>query len=183
MPAMTEHRFWSIIDGTLAHLDDPDAQLAALETALEKLDTDEIEAFEERFGELMERSYTWDLWAAAYIIHGGCGDDSFDYFRHWLISRGRDMFENAVDTPDDLADIDLPTVEDSCQFEAFSYVASNVWHEKKGLDPEDPSDEFPAAGTSAAFGDPEGQPFEENEEDLSARLPKLWERYGDDPLG
>jgi len=30
---------------------------------------------------LMSRSYLGLLWAAAYLISGGCSDDGFDYFR------------------------------------------------------------------------------------------------------
>ncbi|MEZ5854520.1 MAG: DUF4240 domain-containing protein [Hyphomicrobiaceae bacterium] len=131
MTAMKEQRFWAIIDGTLKHKADPEVQLAVLRTALEALSLEEVESFELRFGELMERSYTWDLWAACYIIHGGSSDDSFDYFRHWLISRGHEVFETAVDTPDALADMELSTIEDVCEFEDFSYVASQVWHRRK----------------------------------------------------
>jgi hypothetical protein len=32
---------------------------------------------------LMDRSYRNDLWAAGYLINGGCSDDGFDYFRGW----------------------------------------------------------------------------------------------------
>jgi hypothetical protein len=181
MPAMSEHRFWAIVNGTLSRDNDPEAQLDALRTALEALSADDIAAFEQRFGELLERANTWDLWAAAHIIHGGCSDDDFDYFRHWLISRGRDQYETAVDNPDTLADTDLATVEDACQFENFSYVAADVWHEKTNHDRDDPDSGFPFATPSG--DEPEGEPFEEDEEHLSQRLPKLWERYGDDPLG
>ncbi|WP_217498085.1 MULTISPECIES: DUF4240 domain-containing protein [Sphingomonas] len=37
----------------------------------------------------MIRSYRWDLWRAAKVAKGGVSDDGFEYFRTWLISRGR----------------------------------------------------------------------------------------------
>lgn len=181
MEPMKPERFWSIIDNTLAHLDDPPAQCEALAGALKKLSTADIEAFELRFGELMQEAYTWDLWAAAYILHGGCEEDGFDAFRQWLISRGQDYFETMSDNPETLARGTLPTVEDVCQFEDFSHVASRVWHEKKGLDPDEASPDFPMTGTS--IDQPEGEPFEEDEDHLSERLPRLWKRYGENPLG
>ncbi|WP_342210876.1 LysR family transcriptional regulator [Streptomyces sp. DH-12] len=45
------------------------------------------------------------LWAAAYVINGGCSDDGFDYFRGWLIAQGREVFERAVARPGALADL------------------------------------------------------------------------------
>ncbi len=33
---------------------------------------------------------------------GGCFDDGFEYFRNWLISRGRRVFYAAKDNPDTL---------------------------------------------------------------------------------
>jgi hypothetical protein len=46
-----------------------------------------------------------DLWAAIYAIRGGCGDDSFDYFREWLIGRGEAAVLAAVRDPESLADL------------------------------------------------------------------------------
>lgn len=49
------------------------------------------------------------LWAAAYLINGGCSDDGFDYFRGWLIAQGRTVFEQVTADVDCLAD--LPAVQ------------------------------------------------------------------------
>ena len=35
----------------------------------------------------------------------GCSDDGFDYFRGWLIARGRQAFDQAVADPDALANL------------------------------------------------------------------------------
>jgi hypothetical protein len=50
------------------------------------------------------------LWAAAYVINGGCSDDGFDYFRAWLMLQGQGTFGQAVadlDSPADLAAVRL----------------------------------------------------------------------------
>jgi len=54
---------------------------------------------------LMADSYRSSLWAAAYVINGGCSDDGFDYFRAWLMLQGRETFGQAVADPDSLADL------------------------------------------------------------------------------
>lgn len=54
---------------------------------------------------LMADSYRSSLWAAAYVINGGCSDDGFDYFRGWLILQGRETFGQAVADPDSLDDL------------------------------------------------------------------------------
>jgi hypothetical protein len=48
------------------------------------------------------------LWAAAYLIEGGC-DDGFMDFRAGLMLQGRTAFEAAVADPDSLAG--LPVVQ------------------------------------------------------------------------
>ena len=52
----------------------------------------DVVSFELAFGHEVQRAYTWDLWGAAYVVHGGASDDGFVYFRHWLISKGRRVF-------------------------------------------------------------------------------------------
>ena len=71
----------------------------------------EIVAFAQPLWELLAVSYRADLWAAAYIINGGCSDDGFDYFRGWLLTQGRETFERALADPDSLAG--LPVVVDA----------------------------------------------------------------------
>jgi hypothetical protein len=53
---------------------------------------EEIVAAQQVLWDLMAESYTNPLWAAAYVINGGCSDDGFDYFRGWLIAQGREVF-------------------------------------------------------------------------------------------
>jgi hypothetical protein len=65
----------------------------------------EIVAAAQILWELMVDSYRNPLWAAAYLINGGCSDDGFDYFRGWLIVQGREVFERIVADPDALADL------------------------------------------------------------------------------
>ncbi|GAB3882998.1 DUF4240 domain-containing protein [Kibdelosporangium lantanae] len=65
----------------------------------------EIVAAQQVLWDLMVVSYQNPLWAAAYLINGGCSDDGFDYFRAWLIGQGRHVFERVLADPDSLADL------------------------------------------------------------------------------
>ena len=53
----------------------------------------------------MADSYRSSLWAAVYVINGGCSHDGFDYFRGWLMLQGRETFGQAVADPGSLADL------------------------------------------------------------------------------
>jgi hypothetical protein len=177
--AMSDDKFWALIERTVADESDPLLQLESLAAALNELSPDDIEAFDAAFWRQMNRAYTWDLWGAAYVVHGGASDDGFEYFRRWLISKGRSVFERVLANPDELADLLVPNLEGVLEFEEFAYVAGDVWTRRTGRSIE----EF-AIGVLRWTADagPWGAPFEEDESWLSSRYPKLWRRFGENPL-
>lgn len=174
---MSDDTFWALIDQSAKHESDPEQQLAVLKAGLSRLSPEEIEAFDAAFWRQMSRSYTWDLWGAAYIVHGGASDDGFEYFRRWLISKGRAVFEAALADPDSLADMLVADIDGVLEFEEFGYVASEAWAKRTGKS----EDEF--RSSIAYASEPSGVPFEEDDDHLAARFPKLWRRFGDSPLG
>jgi hypothetical protein len=101
--------FWKLIKTAKSRSGgDPFQQTELLRAALEKLPPEEIVAFDKILGQLKAESYRNDLWAAAYIIQGGCSNDGFEYFRCWLIAQGKKVYEAALRDPETLADaIDL----------------------------------------------------------------------------
>jgi len=131
------------------------------------------------FRRYLNEAYTWDLWGAAYLINGGCSDDGFEYFRRWLVSRGRDIYAAALANPDSLANLDSGS-RSFWEFEKIYYVAVAVFKEKGGEgDVRDHSE--PEAGMGGPG--PTGEPFTEDEEQFARRYPKLWQRFGTQPLG
>lgn len=177
---MPDERFWSLVGRTTKFENQRDRQITALRAELRKLSVDEVEAFENVFDDLMKRSYSWDLWGAAYVIHGGASDDDFEYFRCWLISKGRATFERTLADPDGLADLLAPHLAGALEFEEFAYVARGVWGEKTGKD----GGEMPNAAAMMYLDiKPSGSPFKEDAAYLAKRYPKLWRRFGDKPLG
>ena len=179
---MPAEKFWRIIERAAEQAHDPDAQLQALAQALREPTLEELISFEVAFRRYLNKAYTWDLWGAAYVIHGGLSsDDSFEYFRRWLVTRGRDAYEVALANPDSLAQLDAqPGPDGVWEFEAIYYVAGDVFEEKGGEgDVRDYSD--PEAGLGGP--EPSGEPFEEDPEYLAGRYPNLWQRFGTEPLG
>ena len=177
--AMAENAFWAIVERTLPYEADHYRQLRAFRAALNELPPSQIEAFEVAYWQQMNRAYTWDLWGAAYVANGGASDDGFEYFRSWLISKGRRVFEAVVAKPDDLADHLVADVEDVLEFEDFAYVAGNVWTTKSGKRLQEFRD---APGIYAVGLEPKGAPFAEDAASLAAQYPKLWGRFGEHPL-
>ena len=68
-------------------------------------------AFQAFLDQACDRAFTWGLRGAAMrIFCGWCSDDSFEYFRLWLIGRGRMTFERAITMPDSLAGMALKPI-------------------------------------------------------------------------
>src|SRR5690349_16330785 len=79
---MDEDAFWKIIERSKNFAGrNFEAQQEALANELRKLSPNMIIHFYNRFRYFRGRANTWELWGAIYIIHGGCGDDSFNDFR------------------------------------------------------------------------------------------------------
>lgn len=166
--AMTIDTFWSIIDDVHQQSpDDMDSKCDLLRERLSALSPDDMRGFRLHFDECDARAYDWGLWGAAYIIHGGCSDDSFSDFRSSLISRGRAVFERALSDPDSLADLGL-TEEDAC-YEGYAYAVTDAEQAVLG-DVGSRATPFPS--------DPSGEQWDEDDdESLAARFPRLHAAY------
>ncbi|MGA6227948.1 DUF4240 domain-containing protein [Streptomyces umbrinus] len=105
---MNTQQFWRLIEAARSQAPDPDDVEEVARRATSLLAThppEEIVAAQQVLWSLMADSYTNPLWAAAYVVNGGCSDDGFDYFRGWLIAQGREVFERIVADPDALAEM------------------------------------------------------------------------------
>ena len=67
---------------------------------------------------LLYDTYNSEMWCAGYIMNEGCSDDSFEYFRNWVISRGKDTYLKAKENPDYL----INEVVDGAEFYDFEIV-------------------------------------------------------------
>ena len=164
---MTIDTFWNLIDRVhTASGDDMDQKCALLKAELRDLPVAEVVSFQTHFDQAIDDAYTWPLWGAAYILNGGCSDDSFMDFRATLISLGRETFEAAVENPDSLAVLDL---EDPAEFiyEGFQYVPTEV------LEVVAPNQKFPRHQPHPKT--PAGARWEEHS--VNHLFPRLSEKY------
>ncbi len=174
---MDADRFWALIGESRSGFEpglnegNMDKQLERLQELLGELSPQEIAEFQHEFDERMNQAYRWDLWAAAYIIEGGCSDDGFTDFRSWLISMGREVYEAALQDPESLIDVADADGVEATSFEGFHYVAGQAYEAMTGQ-------EMPDTGQASAQ-EPAGDQWSEDGDDLARRLPRLWAKYGD----
>lgn len=163
--------FWAVIARATADRPASPGEVAKRAVAeLATNDPPEIVAWGRHLDKVMAASGTEDLWAAAYVIHGGCGEEGFDAFRGWLIAHGRDAVARSVKSPDSLASVEVikAAAETGAVFEAPEVltIAAEAYREATGeeLPDEERPKTRPDAGDLWDF---------DNEEEMQRRLPKL----------
>jgi len=166
---MSIDEFWSLVGSG-----DKDTIIRALS----RLSQQDIIDFEFLLRERIIECDYYDLIAALKIICGGVSDDSYLYFRCWLIGKGRRIFESALRQADSisdaLGDTEMP------DFEALLYVATEAYEMKTGKK-EDST--FPRAVCLARGLDydcyaPPTKGTDFRDEELPTRCPRLWKRWG-----
>jgi hypothetical protein len=129
---MDDSGFWNVIEAADRDAAGDCVMLVDLVgEQLKKLSAAEIQSFDALLRDKLRSAYSWSLWGAAYLIYGGCSDDGFEYFRCWLISQGRAVFDAALAHPDSLADVVDPG-NDYHECEALLYIARQVYGEVTG---------------------------------------------------
>jgi hypothetical protein len=180
-------QFWQLIERSKAESEgDCDKQAGALTVLLLELPATAIAAFGRLFEQYADQAYRTDLWAAAYIIQGGCSDDGFEYFRSWLIGQGEGIYTAALRDPESLLSVvashcedarilrfedarilrfeDAPFLRFEC--EELGYVADHAYEQKTGAVMPRSSRPMPEL-----IGD------RWDEEDLPVMFPKLWAAF------
>ena len=161
-----EDLFWKIVDRVRrASGGDLTASIDAFRDELAKLDDEALVGVEAELCRAMQRAYDYKLWAAAYVIHGGCSDDTFWDFRAGLIALGRTAFEAALRDPDTLAKLKSP--ENQTLFEGFQYVPGKLL-EERGL--------ASKGGGHGMDRKPTGTSWV-NDDELRTLFPKLTSRF------
>ena len=173
---MNQQQFWDIIQGSLI-AQNVEEQIEFLSNELAKLSKDNILEFDYLFRQKHEDAFTWDIWAAAYTIQGGCSDDGFIDFRAWLVYRGKDVFEKALQNSDSLAELGREKLEESEESEDFYYLTADAYEEItgiEGMDVEEDPNFKPVEFTEL----PRGQDWdEENLDQLKERNPNIFKLF------
>ncbi len=154
-------RFWAVLDVARTSGADNAGHARALVESLSRESPEDIESFARIQAELMNESYAWPLWGAAYVINGGCSDDGFDYFRGWLLIQGREVWERALADPDSL--VRAVPEGGAVECEDVLYAAAQAFERVVGR---------PLGfATGASAGEPTGAKW--SEDDLPALFPQL----------
>ena len=183
--------FWKIIDSVRKENDGWEDMYEPLVDRLASLETTEILLWKNIFDEYQALSYKNKLWAAAYIINGGCSDDGFDYFRGWLTAQGKKIFLRALKEPDSLANVEA--AEEDVEFEDIISVAVDAYFKKmnvkdknyelfyKELEKNPLSDKLKRDMFSEIeyAKDIDIEWDEDKEEDLKKILPKLYKAFNE----
>jgi len=163
--------FWAVIERATADRPASPGDVAKRAAAeLATRDPAEIVAWDQHLGKVMAASGKEDLWAAAYLINGGCSDDGFDNFRGWLIAHGRTAVASAVREPDSLAEMAVirAAAQNGAVFEAEEVltVAAAAYSQATGTDlpPSQPPPPPPDPADLWDFDD---------EDEMHRRLPRL----------
>jgi hypothetical protein len=185
---MDNDTFWGLVDTARAGAAEAGEPLdEVLVARLAQRPRREILEFQERFDELHDALYRWDVWAAAYLIGGGCSDDSFMDFRAGVIGLGRDWYERVAVDPDSLAAhpvvreaaTDLRDRPETLFHEDMNYVAGGAFEQITGDmdafyeawdDFRGPEEKEKQSDDEAAMG--EDFDFDDDEE-MRRRLPRL----------
>ncbi len=162
--------FWQIIETARASNENSNQSLEpeALQDQLEEMSDEQVAQFARDFYQGLINLNDWRLWGAGFVMAGGMGDDSFHYFRSWVIGRGQEAYETALNDPDNLGKF----ADDEAEFdnELLEYVPLEVL-EARGVE-EDPREEFDVTADDA----PRGTPWDE--ESVYELYPKLSARFG-----
>jgi len=163
-----QQTFWKIIEQ-----DRGDAK--AIKIQLSKLPPEEISDWHRTYYDLHNALHRAELWDVADIIYNNLsgspsGDDSFHYFKAWLIGKGREVYETALKDPDELAGfITGGDLHVYCDNESLNYAAEKAWEalgkDRELLDRNSNEAEMPAGNRC----DPEN---------WAQRYPRLVKRFG-----
>lgn len=168
---MDVEEFWNLIQQS-------EGDGKRLATLLQDLKAEDIRGFGDILDIQFSKAFNWDLWAAAYLINGGCSEEEFNQFLYWIISLGEERFENVLQDPDVLAEI---VQENESTFNDDIIVAIARTLDRKGVGIDGKSNvTLPAELMSYNQKPikPRGKEWKEDSE-LIEMYPKLGERFGE----
>lgn len=190
---LTREDFWNCIkDARIKYKNNDSKVIDYLTEKLKENTLEEIFSFGIILDEVMLESYKEKLWCASYILNGETTEESFDFFRLWLISKGENFFNDVMKDHDSLIKYidnneDDGYVDDFYENEDFFFIAIDAYRQKNNLENFEESfekylDEFDAYKERIGYVD-EDYPklkFTWNEkvpQSVKKVCPKLYERF------
>ena len=169
---LDEVLYWQIINDSILNSNTQEEQQNYLTKRLQTLSPSEIIGFKLLTDKLLFESYNSELWCAGYIINQGCSDDSFEYFRRWIISRGKDVFYKAKSNPDSLITEISEDIE-YYDFESLNMIPDEAFEAKTSKDIYDYIDEVGFDEIVGKYPEIKFNWEEENPQSMQIISPKL----------
>jgi predicted DNA-binding WGR domain protein len=168
---MPEVKFWKIIAASFDKAKgNYTKQKEALKSELKTLNPQDIICFSNTFHDLIGGLYNQQVWAAADIIRGGCGDDSFYDFRDWLIAQGKIVYNKTKRNPETLVSFDSKKM--AIEWGGMYDVSERAFYELTGR--EIPVAPFKGIGKPVKLS---GYDWEQGTDDQKNMFPELWAKY------
>lgn len=180
---MNTSEIWNLIRDSKEQNDN---QIDYLIHTLSQIPVEDIIDYSIHFETCYRETYNSDLWGAAYIIMGGCSDDSFDYFRGWLIAQGEQVYKKVLVDPEYLAEYIpdyyskknlAPILKQMISLASVTYTYK--YTSSKEYD-DDCYNKYLDLMKAAKFNFiyPTIVFDWDDERDLAMKFPKLWDRFG-----
>ncbi|WP_428232729.1 DUF4240 domain-containing protein [Flavobacterium sp.] len=176
---MDKTEFWKIIAYSITNSNEDKVKQEKI--IIEKLSAyspEQIIEFEIILRQLIIQADDFKIMGAQKIIEGYVSDDSYLYFRCWLIGKGEEIYRKTIRNPDFLSE--RISRDDEFYFEGLLYVSTNAYKIKTGKIVEDatfPRDVAYLKGLDYDFGAPPTKGVDWKEEDLPTTYPKLWRLF------
>lgn len=133
MSGMSADMFWRLVKRSKEHYGNNTKEAAKwLTVQLAKELPEDIIKFEYILSAYLQIADKYGLVTAISMVRNGCSDDSFYYFRGWLIAQGKETYLRVLRNPDSLAD--LLCENDACSCEDFCYIGVYSYGQKTGRD-------------------------------------------------
>lgn len=173
---LDEDKFWLIIEHSLQKSQNQDEQEHFLIEEIEQLSPKQMIGFRLRTDKLLYDTYNSNMWCAGYIMNGGCSDDGFEYFRCWLISRGKSTYYKTKSNADYLVN-EISEGSEIYDFESFWYVALTAFKNKTGKELYDYIDNDKFKTNEGNYPKFKFSWQENNPESMRKICPKLFQKF------
>ena len=173
---LDEALYWEIIDKSALNTSNQNDQEAYLIQIIEQLSPEQMIGFNLRTDQLLYKSYTSKMALACYSLNDYLSDDTFEYFRLWVISLGKDTYNNVNTNPDALLPY-LNPISDYYDFEGLWYVAQKAFKNKTGKEIYDYIDYEQFKYSEVDYPDIDFSWETDHPESMKAIIPYLHEWY------
>ncbi|WP_313376893.1 DUF4240 domain-containing protein [Chishuiella sp.] len=129
---LEEDFFWQIIEDSLDESNNLQEQKYSVAKQLNNLVAEDIIGFQLRLENYLCSLHTPEIWCAACIMNDDTDPKHFYYFKNWIVSQGRELYEKAVNNPDDLSFYfeEGFNDDDLYEFEGFNEITDEIFRVK-----------------------------------------------------